>query len=71
MTGFQRLFKSMTSLETFKEILSKHQIVVPEDTLEVFRDLIDMQSDMILDSWLETKKGSSKGVELTYDKRAT
>lgn len=61
----------MTSLETFKEILSKHQIVVPEDTLEVFRDLIDMQADMILDSWLNIKKDSSTGVELGYDKRAT
>lgn len=61
----------MTSLESFKEILTKHQIAVPQESLEVFRDLIDLQSDMILDSWLETKKQQLKGVELGYDKRAT
>lgn len=61
----------MTPLETFREILLKHQIMVPEDTLEVFRDLVDMQADMILDSWLNDKKYSSTGVELGYDKRAT
>lgn len=61
----------MTSLETFKEILASNQIVVPQESLEVFRDLIDLQADMILDSWLETKKQQLKGVELWYDKRAT
>lgn len=61
----------MTSLDTFKEILTKHQVVVPEDSLEVFRDLIDMQADMILDSWLETKKQRLEGVELPYGKRET
>ena len=61
----------MTSLEAFKEILADNKIVVPQESLEVFRDLIDMQADMILDSWLETKKQQLKGVELGYDKRAT
>ena len=60
----------MTSLEQFKEILNKHQIAVPQESLEVFRDLIDMQADIILDSWLESKN-SSDGVELTYGKRET
>jgi len=53
----------MTSLEVFKEILADKQIVVPQESLEVFRDLIDMQADMILDSWLETKKKGVKGVK--------
>lgn len=53
----------MTSLETFKEILTKHQIAVPQESLEVFRDLIDMQADMILDSWVETKKKDVEGVK--------
>jgi hypothetical protein len=61
----------MTSLETFKEILADNKIVVPQESLEVFRDLIDIQADMILDSWLETKKRHLEGVELGYDKRAT
>ncbi len=61
----------MTSLEQFKEILKKCEVTAPEDSLEVFRDLIDMQSDMILDSWLETKNQSVEGVELTYGKRET
>lgn len=53
----------MTSLEAFKEILVDNQIVVPQESLEVFRDLIDMQADMILDSWLETKKKGVEGVK--------
>lgn len=53
----------MTSLETFKEILASNQIVVPQESLEVFRDLIDLQADMILDSWLETKKKGVEGVK--------
>lgn len=42
----------MTSLEAFKEIVVECQISVPEDSLEVFRDLVDMQADLILDQWL-------------------
>lgn len=53
----------MTSLEAFKEILADKQIVVPQESLEVFRDLIDMQADMILDSWLQIKKKGAEGVK--------
>ena len=52
----------MTSLETFREILKECQVEVPEDSLEMFRDLIDMQADMILDKWSEERQ-NSKGVE--------
>lgn len=58
----------MTSLETFKEILAKYQMQVPAESLEVFRDLVDMQADTILDSWL---KESEKGVKLPYEKTTT
>ena len=52
----------MTSLEQFKEILKETKVKVPEDSLEVFRDLVDMQADIILDEWLESK-GGCKGVK--------
>ena len=42
----------MTSIENFREILEKENIQVPEESLEVFRDLVDMQADLILDRWL-------------------
>lgn len=58
----------MTSLETFKEILIDNHIVVPVESLEVFRDLVDMQADIILDSWLKSKLTPQKGVELQYAK---
>ena len=50
----------MTSLETFKEILADCQVEAPEEVLEVFRDLVDMQSDLILDQWLEMKNKSTE-----------
>tara|TARA_B100000508_G_scaffold133906_1_gene124174 strand:- start:88 stop:249 length:162 start_codon:yes stop_codon:yes gene_type:complete len=53
----------MTSLETFKEILAECQVEAPDETLEVFRDLVDMQADLILDQWLKAKKESTKGVK--------
>jgi hypothetical protein len=61
----------MTSLETFKEILAELQVEVPADSLEVFRDFVDMQADVILDSWLKTKMGGVKGVELSYEEDKT
>lgn len=61
----------MTSLETFKEILVELQVVVPQESLEVFRDLVDMQTDVILDSWLKTRGGVVDGVELSYGKDKT
>ncbi|MCA9360066.1 hypothetical protein H6781_02205 [Candidatus Nomurabacteria bacterium] len=51
----------MTPIETFKEILEKENIQVPEESLEVFRDLIDLQADLILDRWLYEKEMSVAG----------
>tara|TARA_B100000508_G_C11454174_1_gene275827 strand:- start:961 stop:1125 length:165 start_codon:yes stop_codon:yes gene_type:complete len=45
----------VTSLEEFKEILAELQVEVPEESLEVFRDLAVMQADMILESWIAEK----------------
>lgn len=47
----------MTPLNEFKEILREKGISVPDESLEVFRDLVDAQSDLILDSWISKKKG--------------
>ena len=47
----------MTSLETFKEILAECQVETPADSLEVFRDFVDMQADLILDEWFKRKFG--------------
>lgn len=43
----------ITSIKVFKEILAKYNVVVPEHLVEVFRDLIDMQANSILASWLQ------------------
>jgi hypothetical protein len=43
------------SLEEFKEILSELQVDVPEESLEVFRDLVVLQADTILDSYIREK----------------
>lgn len=43
----------ITSIEVFKEILAKFGVVVPEHLIEVLRDLIDMQTNAILDAWLK------------------
>lgn len=48
----------MTSLEEFKEILDELQVEVPEDSLEVFRDMVDAQTDTILESWIQEKMKS-------------
>jgi hypothetical protein len=45
----------MTPIEDFKKILKEHGCDVPSDFLEVFRDLIDAQADLILDQYLEEK----------------
>lgn len=45
----------MTSLEEFKEILADLQVEVPEESLSVFRDLVDAQADTILESWIQEK----------------
>lgn len=50
----------MINLETLKEILTDCQVEIPEESLEVFRDLIDMQADIILDDWLKSKETSNK-----------
>lgn len=49
----------MTSLEEFKEILAELQVEVPEESLEVFRDLIDAQADTILEAWIQEKVGKN------------
>ncbi|MCA9355178.1 hypothetical protein KC865_01345 [Candidatus Kaiserbacteria bacterium] len=53
----------MTSLETFKEILIECGVSVPEEQIEVFRDLIDAQADLILDSWLKSKHDGCDSVK--------
>lgn len=45
----------MTTLEEFKEILTELEVEVPEESLEVFRDLVDIQADTILESWVKEK----------------
>ena len=50
----------MTSLDTFKDILTECRVEVPEDSLEVLRDLVDMQADIILDDWLKSKEATNK-----------
>lgn len=50
----------MTSLEEFKEILAELQVEVPEESLEVFRDLVDAQADTILESWIQEKMKETK-----------
>lgn len=53
----------MTSFEAFKDVLTKCQVEVPEESLEMFRDLVDMQTDVILDAWLKTKEKTCEGVK--------
>jgi hypothetical protein len=50
----------MTPLEEFKDILKEHGCEIPEDSLEVFRDLMDTQSDLILDRYLSAKIAGEK-----------
>lgn len=50
----------MTPLEEFREIIKEHGCEIPEDSLEVFRDLMDAQSDLILDRYLSAKIASKK-----------
>lgn len=45
----------MISLEDFKEILQEKGIDVPEESLEVLRDLFDHQADLIIDQWQAEK----------------
>lgn len=50
----------MISLEDFKKILQEKGVNVPEESLEVFRDLIDAQADLILDNWIKSKACEGK-----------
>ncbi len=52
----------MIPAEEFKEILKKKNLAVDDSVLEVFRDLVDAQADLILDSW-EKQKADVKSVE--------
>lgn len=46
----------MTPLEDFKKILKENGIEdIPEESLVEFRDMVDTQSDLILDSFLSEK----------------
>lgn len=46
----------MTPLEDFKTILKEHGIEgISEESLVVFRDMIDAQSDLILDQFFSEK----------------
>lgn len=52
--------RNMISLEDFKKILQEKGVNVPEESLEVFRDLIDAQADLILDNWIKSKACEGK-----------
>jgi len=45
----------MISKEDFNLILKEKDIEMPEDLHDSFRELIDMQADILLESWIETK----------------
>jgi hypothetical protein len=42
-------------INEFKDILAELQVIVPEESLSVFRDLVDAQADSILESWIQEK----------------
>lgn len=46
----------MISIEEFKEILIEKGVTVDDSSLDVFRDLVDMQADLILDNWEKEKR---------------
>lgn len=46
----------MISEEEFNLILKEKGIEIPEDLRESFQEFIELQADILLDSWLETKK---------------
>ncbi len=48
---------TMTPLEDFKKILTEHGCEIPKEFLEIFRDLIDAQADLIIDQYIEEKFG--------------
>lgn len=45
----------MIDTKEFKEILSELEVVVPEESLGVFRDIVVGQADSILDAWIQEK----------------
>lgn len=46
----------MTPLDEFKKLVPEH-ITLTEDELITFRDLVDLQADMVLDVYLKDKAG--------------
>lgn len=46
----------MISTEEFNLILKEKGIEIPEDLRDSFQEFIELQADILLDSWLETKK---------------
>lgn len=53
---------TMTPIEDFKLILKEQGIELPEESLIVFRDLVDMQADLILDGWYEDNRKQANQV---------
>jgi len=45
----------VTTLDEFKLILAELEVDVPEESLSVFRDLVDAQADTILELWIQEK----------------
>jgi hypothetical protein len=47
-------FIDMTPLDEFKKLVPKH-ITLTEDELITLRDLVDLQADMVLETYLKDK----------------
>jgi len=45
----------VTTLDEFKLILAELEVDVPEESLSVFRDLVDAQVNTILESYIREK----------------
>jgi hypothetical protein len=44
----------MTTLDEFKKLVPEH-ITLAEDRLITFRDLVDLQADMVIEAYLKDK----------------
>lgn len=45
---------NMTSLDEFKKLVPEH-IKLTDDELSTFRDLVDLQADMVVEAYLKDK----------------
>lgn len=52
----------MTPLEEFKKLLPERYSDLTEEQLITMRDLIDLQADMILDSYIQVKADGAKEI---------